>query len=441
MYNTYAIPIGFSFLLIGTACNSTLSTYEMGNTQPTGRPSQDPSTSASDVTRRSTSTTIKEATCYACQKHFDDNPQEKTTLLPSCGHRLHTACFDALVGRNYDPFDNMKLLGSKTPSAMFCSVDLLTLDDSHTRRSVIPCPRCNETFEYEPTYLKCLAYINKADTESMQHYTEDQDPNWINRVDKNGNSFLMIACKEAKTEAIKFLLKNLADTNLVNKYGYTAMHYAQSDAIIQLLLKHNFTYDEPQDYTSTIPERGSPLSSLYVYERYTVSRQEYNRSTPMLIDKPKRTIDKNKKNKKNKKIPFLQQLMWLIKCPSDITRLDENTIYQRARKAIRTFDHETFNLILDCYIHSTYKTSFKQNIGDCLASVAIAKDNDRALYALLNHGISPNADGIGVKNSTLLHQASCDGSLKCVKVLLNHKDTLVNAQNHFNKKFKNTYLR
>ncbi|MBX9889778.1 MAG: ankyrin repeat domain-containing protein [Amoebophilaceae bacterium] len=184
MYNIYYILIGFSFFLLVTACNSSPSTYEMGNTHPTGRSNHDPSTSTGDVTRGSTSTAIKEATCYACQKHFDDNPQEATTLLPNCGHCLHTACFDALVDRN----------------------------------------------------------------------------------------------------------------------------------------------------------------------------------------------------------------------------------------------------IVDFYSHSTYKTSFEQITGVCLASIAIAKDNYLALYALLNHGVSPNADGSGAKNSTLLHQVVQYGSLKCLLVLLACKDILVNAQ-------------
>ena len=337
---------------------------------------------------------------------------------------------DELADLDYDKAGNMKLSvpSSVGFSSIVCPMHVLALDNApdHIGMRSIPCPRCKEVFEYDDSYLSFLSYMQEEAIESMQLYLEGKGNDFVNRVDKNGNSLLMIACQAGKIEAVKFLLKHLAHVRLINKYGYAAIHYTQSQEIGALLWKYNFNYAESiHDYTSTIPELFSPVDSWYTDDHciQSVFSQQLRSIPAIPIKKSKHAIKKEKK-----RLPFLKKLTEWIQHPAAVTVEDESIVYQHARKAIRYFHNNKVDRIMDFYKPSACRKYLHIYSGFCLASVAVRVNNCYALAQLLKYGVNPNVRGVGAKDATILHQAVHDGSLACVNILLGHQDILVNAQ-------------
>lgn len=61
----------------------------------------------------------------------------------------------------------------------------------------------------------------------------------LNKIDKNGNTPLTLACKDNDLELVKLLLKHGADANFADKKGNPPLHLTNNLEVIQLLLEHN----------------------------------------------------------------------------------------------------------------------------------------------------------------------------------------------------------
>ena len=61
----------------------------------------------------------------------------------------------------------------------------------------------------------------------------------VNRQDRDGNTGLVLASYNGRTDIVKILLAAGADINLRNKYGKTALYYAAQERYIdiQILLR------------------------------------------------------------------------------------------------------------------------------------------------------------------------------------------------------------
>ena len=62
-------------------------------------------------------------------------------------------------------------------------------------------------------------------------------PGNLNVADENGDTLLHIAVYERSVEAIKYLLNNNANTQLLNKKGYPPIHYVGTDLAMRSLLE------------------------------------------------------------------------------------------------------------------------------------------------------------------------------------------------------------
>ena len=96
--------------------------------------------------------------------------------------------------------------------------------------------------QFNKRYL-CPAQIainyNKLEVLKVMLY---HDPSVANKVNKNGDSLLMVATAKGHIEIVSHLLKFNADSTLRNKDGNTALHHAAQrnrGKIIQLLVKAN----------------------------------------------------------------------------------------------------------------------------------------------------------------------------------------------------------
>ena len=85
MCHTYYLIFILLSYGFGNGCSNNLLRSEMGNKHSI--PKRDPSTSSGDVTVMSTSSDVKDAICYVCQKIVDLNKAEEIMTLRGCGHR------------------------------------------------------------------------------------------------------------------------------------------------------------------------------------------------------------------------------------------------------------------------------------------------------------------------------------------------------------------
>ncbi len=87
-----------------------------------------------------------------------------------------------------------------------------------------------------------LTLINNCDTKCIEvalKFKEDLCLD-INYKDKNGNTFLMIACLKGYEKIAKMLLENGADINIRNNKDEDAMHFVclNNPKMIDLLVEH-----------------------------------------------------------------------------------------------------------------------------------------------------------------------------------------------------------
>ena len=86
--------------------------------------------------------------------------------------------------------------------------------------------------------------LEKAGIEKIKANLWDHrhNENYVNLVDKYGNSALVCACRKGDTEAVKLLLEEDADVNLVNNDGNNALIFACMNGyteVVKLLLDAN----------------------------------------------------------------------------------------------------------------------------------------------------------------------------------------------------------